>query len=338
MKKSLLYISALLLLAGCYPDYVRDYDEGAGVFTAYQYDLRTFVIGESESFDFTAALGGVINNTTDRAVKVVVDNSLLSKDLTELTPGKEYASFTALEGLLGSGSFGSVSQKYVTDEVRASGITALTELPETYYTIKGLDGMTIKNGRFTATASIKATDFVKEDANMFKPCYALGFQIISATDAEIVPERSYEIIAVKCENKLFGSWGRSCDISVQDKAGNEMYTMNDEFSVVDDKVYTLVTKDAKTLTVDKIAGAKGKMSLTLNDDNTISVACMDGSVVISEVPGMPSTFNGATKLEDREIELNYKYESSGYVYVVNEKLKFRDRTRDGVLEYQGETK
>ena len=36
-----------------------DYDYNA-VYVAYQYDLRTFVVGEGMKFDFTAALAGIV--------------------------------------------------------------------------------------------------------------------------------------------------------------------------------------------------------------------------------------------------------------------------------------
>ena len=206
MKKTILILTSILILAGCYPDYVRDYDDGAAVYTTYQYDLRTFVLGETEKFDFTVALGGVIDNTEDRSVKVEFDNSLLSADLSTLVEGGDYLSFTAIEGFLGTGAFGTVCQKYVTDEIFSSGIKAFSELPEAYYTVTGLDGMTIKSGRHTAVATIKATDFIKEDPNIYAPYYAIAFRILSAEDAAIIPTRDYEIIAVKCENKLFGQW------------------------------------------------------------------------------------------------------------------------------------
>ena len=58
----------LLLLVGCYEPYVVDYEYSA-VYTAYQYDLRSFVVGEDMTFDFGAVLGGVMENTADRIVR-----------------------------------------------------------------------------------------------------------------------------------------------------------------------------------------------------------------------------------------------------------------------------
>ena len=51
MKKSILFLASILFFAtGCYEDYVKDYDT-SGVFVAYQYNMRTFVLDEGEQFD-----------------------------------------------------------------------------------------------------------------------------------------------------------------------------------------------------------------------------------------------------------------------------------------------
>ena len=61
MKRLLaLAIFAVAFLSGsCYDDYVKDHDH-TSIYIAYQYDLRTFVVGEGMNFDVGAVLGGVI--------------------------------------------------------------------------------------------------------------------------------------------------------------------------------------------------------------------------------------------------------------------------------------
>ena len=299
-----------MLLTGCYPDYVRDYDEGTGVYTAYQYDLRSFVMGENESFDFTVALGGVISNDRDRKVKVVLDNSLLTSDLAQLAPEKNYPSFTALNAILGAGSFGNICQKYVTDDVKAAGITALTPLPESYYKVSGLDAMTIKKGRHTAAVTIKATDFIKEDPKVFAPYYALAFRIESADADHLDPEKSFEVIVVRCENKFFGDWKSTSGTAV----------------------YTMTTKDDKSVYVNGLAPSK--LVFTFNDDNTVSVSSADPSLTIAA--GATASFNGAKLLQDRVINVSFDYTYQGQTQTVNEEMKFQSRVRDGVLEWQDE--
>lgn len=317
-KEILIFIIAMICCVSCYPDYVRDYDDGSIVYTAYQYDLRSFVMGESESFDFTVALGGVIANDKDRDVKVVIDNSLLTSDLAQLAPDMGYASFTALNAILGNGAFGTICQKYVTDDVVAAKLNQLTPLPESYYKVEGLNGMTIKKGRHTAVATIKATDFIKEDPNVFAPYYALAFRIESADADRFEPERGFEVIVVRCENKFYGSWTHS----------------GADHSMADDKVYTLTTRNHESVVASGTEA--GQLLLTFNEDNTVTVASADGSVAIEEISGEPSTYNNAKLLQDREITLNFRYTSNGTVYDFREQLKFRSRMRDGILEYQDE--
>lgn len=311
MKKNIfLLLSTVMLMTSCYSSYVNNYDEGTGIYTAYQYDLRSFVMGEDESFDFTVALGGVIDNEKDRAVKVVLDNSLLSADLASLAPDKGYESFTALDAILGNGSFGTICQKYVTDDVKAAGITSLTALPESYYEITGLNNMTIKKGRHTAVATISAKNFIKEDPNVFAPYYALAFRIESADADYLVPEMGFEVIVVRCENKLFGDWK----------------------SVSGTAVYTMTTKDDKSVYVNGLAPAK--LVLTLNDDNTVTVSSADPALTVAA--GATGSYNGAKLLQDREISVSFTYTYNGQTQTVTEDMKFQSRVRDGVLEWQDE--
>lgn len=336
MKKTFYFILPALLLTACYPDYIRDYDDGAAIYTAYQYDLRTFVLGEDASFDFTVALGGVMENKKDRPVRVSIDNSLLSSDLSALAPDGGYGPFTAIDAFLGNGLFGTVCQRYVTDEVKAAGITSLLPLPESYYSVSGLDKLQIKSGRHTGVVTIHASDAISADARVFAPYYALGFRIESADADQVPAERSFEIIAVKCENRFFGQWGRSGSTTISDASGNVLDTQRYEESLADATVCNLVTVDAVTVNCDKMGDLPGGMLLTIASDNTISITPTDPSVSIEPVPGEPSCFNAATLLQDRVLHLNYRYTEYGLTYTVKDVLKFRSRTRDGVLEWQDE--
>ena len=71
-KAKILALLLSFLLTSCYEKYTMDYEHTAA-YVAYQYDLRTFVIGEGMKFNFTVALGGVVKNTHDRSVQVVID-------------------------------------------------------------------------------------------------------------------------------------------------------------------------------------------------------------------------------------------------------------------------
>lgn len=330
-----------LLLTGCYEDYVVDYKESA-VSAAYQYDLRTFVVGEGMKFDFTVGLSGVIENKSDRKVKVVIDDALVNGDLSGLAAeGKTVASFTAMQGMLGKAPFGSLSSSYVTDDVRAAGISALTPLPEAYYVKPATESMKIKSGRHTDAVTIKAVpEKILADANAFKPYYALGFRIESA-DADVVPsERSYAVIAVRCENKFYGNWyhgGKTVTYNelTGDKITEEVYPLTIP-ETNNSRLYVLSTVDGETVTTNRFANGKGSLTLHFNDDGKIDVTDATGAREVEPLDG-GSRFNGAKLLQDRKLYLHYKLNNGdGTVVFVRDTLVFRNRVRDGINEWQDE--
>lgn len=336
MRKLVLFALAPLLLAGCYKDYTLDYDYTAA-YIAYQYDLRTFVLGEEGKFDFTVALAGTVTNNEDRNVEVELRDELLSEDLSQYTTTFGVTSFTALDGLKGNGKFGERSQQYVTDGV--SGLTELTPLPTEYYTVSGLNKMVIKKGRHTAAVSINATSAIESDANAFKPYYALGFKINKADVDSVICEKSFGVIVVKCENKFFGNWYHGGKTVVKNDATGETVS-EDTYELVipqaDSKVYSLTTVDASTVMTDKIGLNAGKLLLAFNG-NDITVSSADGSKEIKPIAGQPSVYNNAKLLQDRELTLNYCFSNGdGTTTYITDYLKFRNRIRDGINEWQDE--
>ncbi len=336
MRKLVLSALTPLLLAGCYKDYTLDYDYTAA-YIAYQYDLRTFVLGEEGKFDFTVALAGTALNTEDRNIEAEIRNELLSEDLSQYTTEFGVGSFTALDGLKGNGQFGDLSQKYVTEGV--SGLTELTPLPTDYYTVSGLDKMVIKKGRHTAAVSVTATSAIENDANAFKPYYALGFKINKADVDSVLCEKSFEIIVVKCENKFFGNWYHGGKTVVKNDATGETVS-EDTYELVipqaDSKVYSLTTVDASTVMTDKIGLNAGKLLLKFSG-NDITVSSADGSNEIQPIAGQPSVYNNAKLLQDRKLTLNYCFSNGdGTTTYITDYLQFRNRIRDGINEWQDE--
>ncbi|MBR0299611.1 MAG: DUF1735 domain-containing protein [Bacteroidales bacterium] len=341
MKRIHLYLIAITaaLVSGCYDDYELDYDYDA-IYTAYQYDLRTFVMGEKQGFDFTVALGGVVSNNRDRSIEVYLDNTLLASDLSKFSESGDAEPFTAIDAFKGKASFGFVSQPYVTEQVDAAGITSFEILPATYYNIEGLRNMTIAKGRHTATATISANDVIATDPKALAPYYALGFRIESA-DADIVlPEMSFEIIAIKCENKHFGYWYYEGERHIVDEtSGNSISitTYTADTNQPDALSCYLTTRGFNSLVANKVGGEDGRIILTIAEDNTISVSSPDASTIVETIDGEPSYTNDATLLQNREIHLNYRFSNGdGTATVVKDVLRFKYRVRDGVLEYQDE--
>jgi len=337
VKNALIALSAFSLLTSCYGDYVRDYDYTAA-YVAYQYDLRTFVCGEDVLLGFTVALGGAINNEKDREVFYMIDNQLLTKDLSEYDPTGNAAAFYAIDGLKGNAPIGSLSQEYVSKEIAAAGISKLTPLPVNYYTTTG--DCTIEKGRHTGTIMIQPTEEMYQDKKMLKPYYALGFCVTDADADEVIKDKSFQIMAVKVENRFYGYWYHGGRTRIVKESGGEVISDN-TYSLTlpqsDSRVYELTTESFNSVTTNKMADKEGKLRLTFNEDNTITVEDPTEKRKIEPINGIPSCHNGAKLIQDREIYLNYRYsETWGTTTIVTDTLRFRNRIRDGINEWQDE--
>lgn len=335
MKRYLTTLVTAVALTSCYEDYVVDYDYSA-VYIAYQYDLRTFVIGEGMKFDLTVALGGVAANDRNRSVSVSVDDALLTSDLSRYSTDSHTAEFYAIDGLTGRAPIGHMSQNYVSKEVTAAGLTELTPLPKDCYEITGLDGLKIKKGRYTAVATIRATETLLNDEKAFAPYYALGFAVTSADADRVVPEKSYAVIAVKCEHMLYGNWYYGGSAVVKDREGTVISERSYpiELPQSDDKVKVLSTVSADCVEWD--SPYAGKMRIVI-DASSLTVSAADPSVEIGAIEGEPSRYNQARLLQDRRLYLNYTVTApDGTVTYVRDELLFRNRIRDGVNEWQDE--
>lgn len=339
MKKILVFFAAICVFAACYDDYTMDYDY-TGAFITYQYDLRTFVYGEDNDVSFTVCLGGTVHNDKDRRYDVSIDNSLLTADLTKFDETGEIASFKAIDGLLGSAELGTISNAYVSNEVKAAGITELKALPEDYYTAEGIEGLTVKKGRHTAEIAIKPTEKLFADEKALKPYYALGLVINDADVDSLFVDKSFQIMAVKVENKFYGNWYHGGRVQVRKNKDGELISDNYKSILIpqsNNNVCALTTTGINSSVTDKFDHGAGSLKLTFNEDNTIGVEDAAGTVEIRSIPGQPSHFNGETLLQNREIYLNYAYSNgNGTTTYVTDTLKFRNRVRDGFNEWQDE--
>ena len=310
MKKLLIPFAALFLVTGCYDSYVRDFDYTA-VYAAYQYDLRTFVLGEEAKFDFTVALSGVMVNDHDRAVEITTDEELLKG------------------AVAGMKSQSLVSGDYVSTAFKSYPDVDLTPLPATHYTISGVEGLTIRKGRHTAAVTLRATDAIAADPLAFKPGYAVAFKILKADADTVLETKNYAVIGVVCENRFYGNWSRQGETKVYDLGGNLASTDTEAASLADERVYTLSTVDAGTVRCNKVDGSSGDMLLTF-DGNAIRVSSADGTV------SGTGSFNGAKLLQDRKLTLDYTVTTPTGRKEVKDILSFRNRIRDGVNEWQDE--
>ncbi len=335
MKRTIAILLAAIGLTACYEDYVKDYEYN-GVYIAYQYDLRTFVIGEGMKFDVGVVLGGVIDNQKDRNVNVVIDDELVTGDLSGFGDSDDVKTFVSIDGMLGNAPLGDLSQAYVTNEIKSAGIKALKPLPKSYYTISRED-LTIKKGSHTATMTIRANKnaFLSDFATI-KPYYAIGYRIVDADADMILKPKSFSVVAVKYEHMLYGNYWHGGVTTVRNSAGETVSedVYKTEIPEMEQRVYTLATKSPNSLTTNRMGNGEGSLLLKINDDGSIDVSCGDKDI---QPDGEGSRFNQAKLLQNRKLFLNYKYENGdGTVTHVKDTLTFRNRIRDGINEWQDE--
>ncbi|MDY3783683.1 MAG: hypothetical protein SOZ66_05500 [Candidatus Cryptobacteroides sp.] len=328
-------VSALCLmsLTSCYEDYVKDYDY-SGVYLAYQYDLRSFVVGEGMQFKIGAVLGGVIENNKDRDIWYVFNDNLVTEDLRMYVPGSE-TPFNAFSEMTGATNVGAVSQDYVKSAMTASGISALTPIPSDAISTPSGRFISIARGSHTGTAVIKAdsTAFLSLPGAGPKPYYAFGIQITSADADTVLLSKSYEVIALRYENLLFGTWYHNGKTQICDAAGTLLDTKVYHSEANTDDLCNLTTVAPDAVEADKTGYLAGKLRIAVDGGVLNLSAAPDGPAI----EDLGSSFNNVRLLQDRKLYLNYKFtDASGNVNVVNDTLSFRNRIRDGVNEWQDE--
>ena len=188
--------------------------------------------------------------------------------------------------------------------------------------------------------TIKATDKILTKEEALKPYYALAFKVTDADADILISEKSFEIIAVKCEQRFWGNWYHGGETIVKNDITGEIVSRESYPLTLpqdDDKIYTLTTIAANAVESDKIGLGNGKLKLIFEDDDQIRIESADGSKPIRPITDKPSHFNGAKLLQDRKLYLNYQYSNGdGTTTYINDILVFRNRIRDGINEWQDE--
>ncbi len=321
MKRLFAILSLCVLTVSCYDEYVKDYDYSA-VSVAYQYDLRTLVVGEGMKFDFGTMLSGVISNERDRVVRYSVDNSLIDDEAFAIMAGTSIA--------------GSVSQPYVTAAITSAGIKRLTPVPENYYTLSSPGEMTIEKGRHTATVTFKADSAAMlADASVKpSPYYAFAYRIEEADADKVLEKKNFGVIALRIENRFFGNWYHGGYTVVRNDMTSEIVSeqyYSGEVPQPDTRIYTLSSTGPFSLRSNRIGNANGTLDFTFDGD-AITLSAPSREI---EPWGEGSRFNGAKLLQDRKLFLSYKYSNgNGTTTYIRDTLSFRNRMRDGVNEWQ----
>jgi hypothetical protein len=317
MKKLLAIILLSVGMVSCYDSYIYDFTY-TGIYFPYTMDVRTFVVGEGMKFQVGAALGGVRENTIDRNVTYMLDNTLISaKTLTNMK---------------------AASAPYI--KIPATPVVTLLQLPSNYYTVSNATTMVIKAGQHSGTVTIRpdSVTFLNDSVRTMYSTYALPFRITKA-DADSMPYlKRTNVVGVKFENMLFGNYwhGGAARIS---RAGKPDSTVVYRWAVndINSKIWTLTTTGPATLVSNgyyNLTTTKTELKMVLKGTK-VYVSAATGSSFPFLAEG-ECTFNRAKKLQDRKIFLKYSFVNGINTYHCTDTLVFRNRIRDGINEWQDE--
>lgn len=319
MKKILALIFLSIVLVSCYESYLEDYDYNA-VYFAYQNDVRSVIVGEGiNNIEIGVTLAGVSENTRDRTVSFILDNSLITPEI--LTKMK------------------ASSEPHIKSAV--SSVTTLQPLPSGYYSLSDNSKMIIREGQYLGTVklSIDSAAFLSDPATL-SSTYVLPFYITQADADSILEPKRYNVVGIRYENMLFGNYLHGGVTTVKDPSGATIQTITYKTAVnqTNSQIWTLTTVAPNAVATngysDKTSTTKKELILTLNGTE-ITVSSAGGSSATFTADG-ESAYNGARLLQDRKILLKYKYVVGANTYYCQDTLTFRNRIRDGVNEWQDE--
>ena len=318
MKKILMVLMLAGALVSCYNNYIEDWNYD-GIYFPYQFNVRTFVVGEGTKIEVGADLAGDRTNTKDRKVVFTRDNSLLVNGLKLMKAA--------------------AAEQYIKDAV--APVTTLLPLPSNYYSLSDTSKIVIKAGNTmgSVVVTVDSTIFLSDSKTLFAN-YAIPFKLLSADADTILPLKSSAVIGLKYENMLFGNYWHGGITTVKNASGATIQTIAYYSSVnqPENKIWNLKTVAPNALVTNGYSDqttTKGEMKLTLDGTNII-VSTNAGST-FAVLPNGASTFNRAKLLQNRNILLNYKYvNAAGNTCYAQDTLIFRNRIRDGVNEWQDE--
>lgn len=324
MKNKTILLAVFALMAvSCYDDYVSDYSKVACGF-ANQVDVRSLIVGEGMSFSTGVALGGTIDNDKDRRISIGVDYSLVNED-----------NYNALKNS---------TLSYISNLM--AGVPAIGALSGGMYEIETEAGdpgtALIRKGSHLGKIRI-VVDSARflSDAGRLLPKEVIPLSIIDGNGTEVIEGKEHTVIALRYENMLFGNWYHGGVAEIRDAGGNLVDT--EVYSIAipqeDNKVWTLTTTGPFELTANGVgsefSGSKAQMTLSLGTDDSITVSSVAGADYAVQPDG-ESKYIRSKLLQDRMIVLSYKYADGANTVHARDTLRFRNRIRDGVNEWQDE--
>jgi hypothetical protein len=316
MKKIIAFLILLVMMVSCYDEYVVDYDYD-GVYFPNPINVRTVVVGEGMKIKVGAEVGGVLENTRDRDVNFIIDNSLVTPAVLEKMKGHSWAWVSG----------------------PASHVTTLQALPSDYFTLSDPGKIVIKKGWHSGDVTLKvdSAKFLSNEATI-DPVYAVPFYITTADADTILESNRSAIIGLRYENMFFGNYLYGGVTTIKDATGATVETIHYPTKVNQvSEIMALSTVAPHAVVTNGYSinrTGQPEIMLTLNGNN-ITISSAPGSTNTYEPEGS-SSFNGAKLLQERKLFINYKYQEGDLFYHCQDTLSFRNRIRDGVNEWQDE--
>ena len=323
-------LATMLISWSCEPQF-EDYDYNA-VYFPHQFPVRTLSLGEDffdnsndreHKFEIGVVIGGMYENTSDWTVNFEVDHSLADSLLT-------------------------------------AGGDTIRPLPSSYYTLSNDEYFTIPKGSFNGTIEVQLNDAFFEDSLSTGVHYVVPLRITgttadsvlsgspkaSVTDPDIRFEsdwnsgqapKNFTLFGIKFINDMHGDYlYRGYDLKTFN-GKNIDTTITRERYLVDSEIWSLRTTALNAVRTNAVSyniSSEGlyKMELQLNEDNTITIHSLPGSMI---EPYQTAENGESTFVEDgaewggkpRDVMyLNYSYMEGGVLeHFVNDTIVFRDR-------------
>lgn len=325
MKKTIIAsLLSLVTLSAChnsdweFPDY-----DIQTVYFAYQYPVRTLMLGNDETFDnsldnqhkckIMATMGGAYDNTINRIIDIKVANSLC--DNLRFTRGADVKPMPANYYKLAS------NQITIPKGQIMGGVEV--ELTDAFFA----DPL---SKEITYVIPLVMTDVQNADSILSGTPLVENPNRVVATDWSVVP-KDYILYAVKYVNPWDGMYLRHGVDKITEGGETSIVSRHNQF-VEDDEVCELTTraldKAGWNLTV-KASGQEKTcdLILTFNDKNKCTVTSATSGCKVSGTgvyveKGEKNSFNG----KDRDaIYLDYTIETGGVRYETSDTLVMRDR-------------
>lgn len=317
-------LTSLILFSACENrDWEFDDYDYTTVYFAYQYPVRTLVLGNDETFDNTldnqhkceiqATMGGVYENNVDRIIDYVVDNSLC--DGLYFTNGGKIESMPANYYELSS------NQLVIPKGDISGGVEV--HLTDAFFA----DPKSVEN---TYVIPLVMTDVQNADSILVGTSAVDNPNLVVSSDWSIQP-KNFILYAVKYINPWDGVYLRR-GVDRITTGGSTTTAVRHEYYVEDDEVVEFTTRSLQQAAwALSVGGQTCNVLLTFDADNRCTLSTDTPNCSVSGTgeyieKGEKNSFNG----KDRDvIHLDYTVELNGTTYVTQDTLVMRDRQVKG---------